>query len=120
MELSTYKLIHYFGIMALFYGFGGLTLGALNAGGRNFAHRKLYSILHGVGLITVLVSGFGQLAKLNLGGMPNWVIAKLVIWLILGLSIAAILRKPKSNSYMWAVLLFWGTLAAYLGLYKPF
>jgi hypothetical protein len=120
MDLSVYKIMHYVAIMALFFGLGGLTLGALNASGKNFANRKIFSILHGVGLFFILFSGFGQMARLGLTtSMPHWVVAKIILWLILGASIALIFRKPALNKYFWVFLIVAGSLAAYLGHLKP-
>src|SRR4051812_26915986 len=66
MDLSIYKIIHIAGMITLFFAFGGLTLGARMTGSRVFPHKRLYVLLHGVGLLLLIVSGFGQLAKLNL------------------------------------------------------
>lgn len=121
MDLSTYKLIHYAGMITLFFAFGGLTLGARLTNGRGFAHRLLYILLHGIGLVLLIISGFAQFAKLQIaGGMPVWLIAKLIIWLLLGVILSFVLRKPKANSYSWIILLGLGVTAAYLGLMKPF
>ena len=120
MDLSTYKILHYVSIMILFFAFGGVILGAWNAGGRQFANRKLFTVLHGVGLFFLLLSGFGQMAKLGIvKGWPTWVVVKLVLWLILGGLLSAALRKPSFNKYLWIILLALGTYAAYLGHLKP-
>lgn len=115
MDLSTYKIIHLVAAMILFFAFGGLTLGARLANGRNFAHRQIYSILHGAGLLLLLISGFGQIAKLGVSGWPPWIILKITIWFLFGLSLAVIFRLPRINKYLWLFLLSGGALAAYLG-----
>ncbi|MEQ1665754.1 MAG: hypothetical protein ABL927_10300 [Bdellovibrionales bacterium] len=129
MDITVYKYIHYIGLFTLFFAFGGLTLGARTAGGKNFSHRLQYTLLHGVGLLLLIVSGFGQLAKLNRaivesGGvapsMPMWLVTKLVIWLSFGIMISLIFRLPKFSSYIWALILILGAVASYLALFKPF
>lgn len=121
MDLSTYKILHALGLMTLFFAFGGLVLGAWTHEGRQFLHRRLYILLHGIGLVIVLVSGFGQLARLGItGGLPAWVIVKLVVWVLFGVVLSLILRAPQLNKFLWAVLLILGACAAYLGISKPF
>ena len=119
MDLSFYKLLHVTGIIVLFIAFGGLTLGARIAGGRQFAHRRLYTLLHGFGLAFLIFSGFGQLAKIPHEGMPTWVIIKLVLWLGLGLILSVILRAPQTHKYIWATLVAMGVVAGYMGIFKP-
>lgn len=120
MDLSTYKFLHIIGIFLLFLAFGGLLLGARTAGGREFAHRRLYVILHGLGLLVLLVSGFGQMARLGIHGMPSWIVAKLCIWLFLGLVLSMIFRKPKLANLSLALIVLAGALAAWLVIFKPF
>jgi hypothetical protein len=121
MSLAFYKILHYISIMGLFTSLGALSLAALNANGREFPHRKIFTNAHGVSLFFVLLSGFGQLARLGLtSGFPLWVTLKIVFWLILGGSIAIILRKPQLNRYLWLLWIIFGGLSAYLGHLKPF
>jgi hypothetical protein len=119
MDISIYKIIHLVGLMTLFFAFGGLTLGARAVGGRNFPFRRTYTLLHGIGLLLLIISGFGMLAKLGLTGeIPHWAIAKIAIWLLLGLMLTPVLRLPGLNRYFWLVILVLGVSAAWLGIYK--
>lgn len=121
MDLLTYKWLHIIGLLALFFAFGGLTLGARTAGGRIFSHRRLYVILHGIGLFFLLVSGFGLLARLGItSDLPHWVIVKLIVWVTLGLMLSLVFRKPQWARAAWVAILVIGAFAAWLGIYKPF
>jgi len=79
-------------------------------------------ITHGVGLLFMLVSGFGLLARMGFmhnAGLPTWIYIKLVIWLIMGGIIALIKRKGQLGWPMYFLLLAIFITAAYVGVYKP-
>ncbi len=62
-----------------------------------------------------------MLAKLKLGfPFPLWVWLKLVIWLLIGASIALIRRMPAQARVFWFAFPALGAVAAYLAIYKPF
>jgi uncharacterized membrane protein len=119
---SIYKLLHLAGILFVFVSVGGLAVHAANGGTRaSNALRKLIAGMHGIGLLVVLVAGFGMLAKLGImGQIPGWVWAKLVIWLLLGAMVIVPYKKPSWGPALLVVLPLLGVLAAYLALYKPF
>lgn len=82
--------------------------------------RKLVSILHGITLVLVLVSGFGLLARLGLHNMPTWVIAKLLIWVYFG-ALPMFAKKFASKALaVWFSLGVFFSFAAYLAINKPF
>ena len=85
MSYTTYKIIHLIGVAALAMGVGGMM-----AGGEK---RKLFSIVQGIALLVMLVSGFGILAKLKLG-FPHFAMAKTGLWVVIGV-MPVILRKLK-------------------------
>ncbi len=58
-------------------------------------------------------------AKMSLG-FPNWMIVKLVIWLIFGAAIVLAKRGILTGAAAWVVMIGLATGAAYLGLFKPF
>lgn len=122
MQYAIYKLLHLVGAFGLFTALGALCLQALAAapeGGR--VRRRSLSILHGLGALLLLVSGFGMLATLGLtGAMPGWVWAKLVLWLILGAVVALPARRPQSARWLLWILPLLGGVAAWLGIAKPF
>jgi len=110
MDYTTYKIIHLIGIAILSLGVGGMI-----AGGND---RKAFAICQGIGLVVMLVSGFGLLAKLKLG-YPPFAIAKTVLWIIIAM-LPMLFRKlklPVGAAIIIAVALM-GVLA-WLGTVKP-
>ena len=121
MDLTTYKIIHLIGLMLLFFGLGGLSIGALTASAKKFVHKPLYMALHGTGLVFILVSGFGMMARLNIhGNWPTWLVAKLLIWLALGAIVSLVLRWHAMNRILWVAIIALGATSAYMALFKPF
>ena len=72
MPLVAYKVLHIFSVILTFTVLGGLALHAANGGDKESnSQSKLTGALHGVGLLLILISGFGALARLGLGaGFP--------------------------------------------------
>ena len=122
MSYSFYKILHILGVLAVFMSLGAIALHAMNGGDKKFANRKWTMIFHGMGIVFILVSGFGLLARIGVtqGGLPGWIYAKLFIWLILSGIIAAIPRMQNSAKILWIIVLSLGTLGGYLANYKPF
>jgi hypothetical protein len=121
MPYDAYKVLHIFSVILTFTVLGGLALHATNGGGREGnAAGKLPGILHGLGLLLVLISGFGLLARLDLGGIPPWVWCKLVIWLAIGASAAVVRRSPTLSRVLFFLLPLLGGIAVWLAIYKPF
>ena len=111
MPIEFYRVLHFIGIIGLFYSLCALALGNNK--------RRGFTILHGISLLIVLVAGFGLLGKMQLG-FPGWVIAKLVVWLALGGVIAFFKRSRLKNGAAVATILGLGSLAIWLAVYKPF
>ncbi len=110
MDYATYKIIHLIGIAAL-----ALSVGGMLAGGGN---RKLFSILQGVALLVMLVSGFGLLAKLKLG-FPHFAMVKAFLWVVIG-GMPVILRRfcvPIIGGIAISLTLI--GIMAWLGVVKP-
>ncbi len=110
MEATTYLIIHLIGLAAVAIGTGGMLAGDKN--------RRTFAIVQGVGLVIILVSGFGMLAKMHLG-FPHFAIVKIVVWVVIGM-LPLVLRKlnvPLLGSIL--VLLALIGLAAWLGVMKP-
>jgi len=124
VTLTAYKVLHLFGVFMMFVALGGASIHAASGGERNAATRRLVGILHGLGLLVSLTAGFGMLARLGMSSLfsaaPGWIIAKIVLWLLLGGLIALPYRKPSYASAMAIALPLLGLLAAWLALYKPF
>jgi hypothetical protein len=110
MDYTTYQIIHLVGLAAVALGTGGMM-----AGGNN---RKLFAIWQGVGLIVVLVAGFGMLAKGKLG-FPHFAIVKLILWVVVGM-MPLILRKLKTPLTVNILIsLALVGILAWLGVMKP-
>lgn len=122
ISYQIYKLLHYAGIMMLFAGLGGILISHYaSAAGIKGKAKMLAMMSHGVGLIFILVAGFGMLARLGItGGLPGWIYAKLAVWLFLGAA-ATLAKRKASNAWMFlALFVFAGVTSAYLAMYKPF
>lgn len=122
MPITFYLVVHLIGIMMLFMGLGGIVVrGMVRAKDKELGDtlKGPTGISHGIGLILILISGFGMLAKNQLG-FPGWIMAKLVIWLVLGGLIAAMMRAPKLGKVLWGLCIVLGACAAYLAMYRPF
>jgi hypothetical protein len=117
---SVYKIVHFLGIFMLFMSIGGILVNSIAREERVREWRKALNITHGVGLLLILLGGFGQLARLGiLWPLPGWVILKLIIWVMLGGLIALVLQSNLSK-LLWILVIFLGTIAAYLAIMKPF
>lgn len=121
MSYEFYKILHICGLMLLFFGLSSAM--TLKMAGVQFtgAVKKLAFITHGVGLFIMLVGGFGLLARLGfVHGMPNWAIAKIVIWVLLGGAISVAKRKGQIGWPLMILFVGLGTTAAWLAIAKPF
>ena len=108
MSITVYNILHIVGAAFLIIGFLAL-LSAKSA--------KKGMMFHGIGMLIVFVSGFGQLAKLGMSAhMPTWVIVKIVLWLVLGfipvLAKRHVLSRPVTVLLAFLIMGF----AAYMGL----
>jgi hypothetical protein len=121
VSYSAYKLIHILGVFLVFFALGGLCLQAIQGGSTR--GKKLAAITHGIGLLIVLVGGFGLLARIGIShgtSWPAWVWLKLGIWILMGGVTALLSKAPNLAISLWAILPLLGALAGYLAIYKPF
>jgi hypothetical protein len=123
VSANVYVYLHLTGLVLLFFSLGGLTTHALNGGDKaSNKARALLIAFHGVAMLLLLVAGFGAVAKLGYmkGGMPGWVIAKIVIWLLMGAAPVLIKKKPELAKGLFFGLAALGSAAAYIAGFKPF
>jgi len=122
LSYEIYKLFHLFGIIMLFVSVGGVMLYALNGGTKaDNTWRKTAAITHGIGLVFILVAGFGLLARVGISWpWPGWVFMKLIIWLVLGGITALIYKLGSRGKWLWYVVILLGVIAAYMAIFKPF
>jgi hypothetical protein len=120
MSYEFYKLIHFLGLFLTISALAGATHHVATGGTKQTnSFRKTVAITHGIGLVLVLASGFGTLAKLGIHGFPLWVILKLCLWLVLGGLIAAIYKMPKYARVLWIATPVVGFLGALIANAKP-
>jgi hypothetical protein len=121
MSYEFYKIVHMLGLMCLFFGMGGLLVSVYAGVQIQGRAKKMSFMLHGIGLLLLLVGGFGMAAKMGLmGHLPGWVHAKLAIWVLLGGGITLAKRKGSIGWPVAILLLGLGLTAAILAVTKPF
>src|SRR5260370_27388655 len=107
MDSTTYRIIHVIGVAAVALGLGGLM-----GGGNN---RRTFAIWQGIGLLVILVSGFGLLAKGKLG-FPHFAMVKLILWVLIGMLPMVFRRLNLSASMAVVISLALIGAAAWLGV----
>ena len=116
MTYETYKIMHLVGLIVLYLALGAVLLSPENNGEKP---PKVAAALHGIGLLVMLVAGFGMLDRLNVAWpWPTWVFLKLGIWILLG-AMPVLVRKgiiPRSLGWLFAGAL--GGAAAWLAITK--
>ena len=105
--------------MLTFLGVGGVVVQAAFTNQQAAKWRKLAVITHGVGLLLLLLGGFGALAKLGIH-LQGWVIVKIGIWVVVGALPFVLRRKPELSLVAWMATLMLGAAAAFLALFRPF
>ncbi|MCP5536403.1 MAG: hypothetical protein H7A51_09240 [Akkermansiaceae bacterium] len=118
MNYEIYRLIHFAGLFTLFFAFGSLFAGK--------ASTKGAAIGHGIGLMLILLGGFGMQAKLKAAyiithgsSFPTWLILKIVIWVILGGALVLAKRRIIQGAPAWILIIALGLASAYLAYNKP-
>ncbi|MEY4617137.1 MAG: hypothetical protein RJB66_2097 [Pseudomonadota bacterium] len=114
---QTYKMVHYFGLILLFFGIGGVLIPSISGFSIQGKPRVVAFVTHGIGMLFLLIGGFGMLARLQLDGIPPWIHVKLAVWLIMGLAIGLAKRMP-SWLVMVAIIAI-AMIAPYMAIYKP-
>jgi hypothetical protein len=111
MPVYIYQILHVTGIIMLFMGYGALLARSL-ANSDNISVRKLGSMTSGIGLLLILIAGFGMISKLGHSFTAPWLIVKMMIWLALGAIIVLINRKPDLAKTLWWSIIGLGSIAA--------
>jgi hypothetical protein len=116
LSYHAYKLLHLIGLFLLLLSLGGqLVCRDLKA------WRKYLKMSHGIGLVLLLIAGFGLLARL---GVPwpwhLWVYLKILTWIVLGLMPILLRLTPSSGKTFWWIILGLAAFSAYLANFKPF
>jgi hypothetical protein len=109
------------GLMLLFFGLGAILAANYSQVKLKTGARILGMVTHGVGLLFLLVGGFGMLAKMGImGQFPGWVHGKLLIWLLLGAGVSLAKRKAQWGWMLATAFIILGAISGYLALFKPF
>jgi len=119
------KVVHVVGVLLAFTGAAGLAAHA--AGGRPKGEnpvRGLLVTLHGIGLLLVILAGFGMLYQMMRSpAMPSpaWATTKLVLWALLAVVVTLPSRWPRSARWVLAAgLPLIAAAAAVVAILKPF
>ena len=122
LSYEVYKIVHLIGIFMIMISLGGVAAYAINGGDKaNNVFRKGLGITHGIGLVLVLVAGFGLLARIQIHWpWPGWVFVKAAIWLIFAVLSAVAYRMGNKGRSLWYMMILLGAIAAYVAVLKPF
>jgi hypothetical protein len=114
MNPLYFKLAHFIGLMCLFIGIGGyIAMSSTTEPGK----RKLFGMLHGIGLLLMLLAGFGYLGVAKMG-TPSWVWIKVALWLGLGAFPAVATRRVLSEPALVLLALLLGGSLAWIGVFQ--
>jgi hypothetical protein len=111
---DPYKLLHLLGLFLVFAALGAATLRGRDEG--KSKEKSILGMSHGIGLLLLLVSGFGMIAKYDLG-FGAWAWGKVILWLLMGAWLVVVRRVSNAWGILWWVLPFLGLLGAYLALF---
>lgn len=117
MTLELYRILHIAGLAMLMLGTGAMLFAPKDA-----PKQRLPMVLHGVGLLVLLVAGFGLMAKLGISPPDRWspwLILKMVVWFLAALMPALVRHGTVPRPLGWVVALLLVASAAYLGIVKP-
>ncbi|MFN7727849.1 MAG: hypothetical protein ACK5P7_01700 [Bdellovibrio sp.] len=121
MSYAFYKIMHIVGLAFLLVGLGSMLILSLTGQMQNKKAKTLTFACHGIGLLIMFVAGFGLAARLGLTtGFPNWMLAKIGIWIVLGLAISVIKRRPQWTFASLIVIVGLVGTASWLAVMKPF
>ena len=115
---GSLKVIHITGIAMVFVGLTGI-LALKMAGGAPLSKRLIFHVLHGVGLLLVIVTGFALAHALGIVGAQPWLIGKFVIWLLAAASMVLASRFSRFGGPIAVFFIALVATAAWLAIYKP-
>lgn len=120
IPIEIYRNIHLLGVFMVLVALGGAVLHGMMNQGKDLTWRKVISVTHGLGLVLIVVAGFGMLARLGISWpWPGWVWGKVVVWVLLGASIVPARRSPGMAPALWWIVIVLAAAAAYLAINKP-
>ena len=118
-----YNVVHIVGIVLVMSALGALALHSAAGGTRQTnPARGLVAAMHGVGMLLILVAGFGMLARLGFlhgSAFPGWLWVKIAVWVTLAAATLLPYRRPALARPLLLALPVLGGLATYMAIYKP-
>ena len=117
-----YNLLHIFGIVLVFMAIGALSFHGANGGTKETNKvRGLVMASHGVGVVLILIAGFGMLARTRAmsAGLPGWLHPKLLIWVLIGVAPVLLNKKPQWGKALWFVFPLLAAVSAYFAINHP-
>jgi|CXWL01.1.fsa_nt_gi hypothetical protein len=119
MSPKFYVLMHLFGMFSVLAAVASLAYREMvggPGGPDEKTARRLVMFEHGFGLLLMLVSGFGLLAKLGHQGVPPWAWGKVGIWLVFAAAPFLVRRffRGSRATILWIAVPLLGLLAGYL------
>ncbi len=121
MSFEFYKILHLIGLFLLLSGLMGMLFLKISKINLEGALKRLLFISHGLGLLLILVSGFGQMARLGLvSEIPNWIYLKLLIWVYFGAAVVLIKKKGDTmGRALYGAFITIFAVAAVIAILKP-
>ena len=123
MPYEFYKVAHFLGLALVVGSLCALAVHGANGGTRETNKtRGLLAASHGIGLLLMLVAGFGALAKIggmSGGAVPVWVWIKLLVWFLLGGALPLVQRKPELGRIVFFVVPLLAATAGWVAVTKP-
>ena len=118
MDFAFYKLLHIFGAFLVLGVYAALGVWAMNERpSSENKYEKMSMIAHGIGLLVILIGGFGMASKISDDMMSlGWIHIKLTLWLALGGGITLLRKKPEYASWILLSALGLIILASSIGI----
>jgi hypothetical protein len=103
MSYQFYKVLHILGLVLAAGAIGAVILQMQLSAEKVFPKKKFVMIAHGIGMLFLLVAGFGLMARTGIatGGWPPWIHAKLLAWFLVGASPTLAMKAPKARVWVW-------------------
>ena len=114
-------LLHLIGIFMIFMALGGAVVRVV-AKDESKELKRLIGITFGLGMILVIYGGMSLmvLREYAKGGMPSWLVVKLILWFVFAATFSLIIRKPDAAKSMWGAVILLGAIAVYMVYGRPF
>jgi len=117
MPYEFYKLAHYLGLALSLLGLGAIWAHSVKS--PQDKRPSWMAAVHGLGLLLLLIAGFGLLARIGEHSFPLWVWLKIAVWLIIGGSPVLFRRKPQWALFLGITAAVLVTLAGWIAIFKP-